>query len=236
MTVARNGKIRLLSCVLQPEHTPDGLLREFDSLLATEETDVRIIPFGCETASIEWLDNRISGDKHVTLLRQQGRLSEFRLDYAFTESGHKRQGHGRSYVLQHAEYPKVFITLTIEPSHFYHRALLPLLQSAYPKILMTFITHKKMRRLLETFKGEGGYTDLVIARASQRLRYQEGHVTPRIMPVVSWPSMTLADAFDWIHEHNGWFESITFDVMNEQQKRASMSLEHLHKSYSVLGV
>lgn len=145
-------KFDYLSSFYNQEHTPDGLLREFDSLLATEEVDVRIIPFGCEAASVEWIDKRISGDKHVTLLRQQGRLSEFRLDYAFTESGNKKQGHGRFYILQHAEYPKVFITLTMEPSHFYHRALLPLLQSAYPKILMTFITHKKMRQLLETFK------------------------------------------------------------------------------------
>jgi hypothetical protein len=43
------------------------------------------------------------------------------------------------------------------------------------------------------------------------------------MPVVSWPDMTLDAAFQWIQEHNGWFQSIEFEVMSRERALATIA-------------
>jgi hypothetical protein len=183
--------IGFLDAFYRAKHDQAGLLNELSSLLASESADVRLIPFGCESESVDWLDHRAKGNRHATLLNKQDRLSEFRLDYTFKQAGQEYSKSGRFFALQHADYPKVFVALTIEPRIFFDRGLMPFLSGTHPKALLTFITHKRLKRLIEEFKAIGGYQDIVITRASQRLRYQEGSHFKHAMPVLSWPQMTL---------------------------------------------
>ena len=44
------------------------------------------------------------------------------------------------------------------------------------------------------------------------------------MPVISWPQMTLNEAFDWVHQNNGWFQSIEFDVKESDRIAATISV------------
>lgn len=217
------GSFDYLSAFYDTRHSADTIIRELDSLLSAQDLNVRAIPFGCELGSVDWLDERIAKDRHVILLWKSGRLSAFRLSYKFKENEHEQQNTGQFFVIQHEQYSNVFIALSIEPSDFYRRALLPLIHSLYPRVMMTFITHKKLRRLLESFKSRGNFTDLVITRASQRLRFQESKQARHIMPVVSWPEMTLSQAFDWVHEQNGWFESLTFEAKREHRVLGDIS-------------
>ncbi|MGI8835117.1 MAG: hypothetical protein ACR2H4_00575 [Pyrinomonadaceae bacterium] len=205
-------------------HTPDGIVREIDSLLSAQPLNARAIPFGCELATLDWLDGRTSGERKAQILYKDGRLSCFQLNYSFKHQGRQKKKSGRFYTLQDEQYQNVFVALTIEPTDFYHRALLPFLSSLYPKVMMTFITHKKLRRLLEQFQSKGNYSALVITRASQRLRYEERERGHHTIPVVSWPSITLGEAFDWVYEQNGWFESISFDVRQRFLTLANITL------------
>lgn len=216
--------IGFLDAFYRAKHDQAGLLNELGGILASESAAVRLIPFGCEGESVEWFDHRAKGNRHTTLVHQQDRLSEFRLDYTFTQHGQERSKSGRFFVLQHPEYPKVFVALTIEPSIFFDKALMPFLGGLYPKVLLTFITHKRLKLLIEQFKTDGGYQDLVITRASQRLRYQEGSHFKHAMPVVSWPQMSLDDAFDWVRQNNGWFQSIEFEVKDSDRIAATISV------------
>jgi hypothetical protein len=205
-------------------HSPETIVREVDALLSGQPLSVRAIPFGCDMATLDWLDGRTSGERQLQILYQDGRLTSFQLNYSFLDRGRQKKASGRFYTLQDDQYPNVFVALTVEPTEFYNRALLPLLRGFYPKLLMTFITHKKLRRLLEKFQAEGEYSELVITRASQRLRYEEGGRGHHNIPVVSWPSISLGEAFDWVYDQNGWFESISFDVKKERIRLGNISL------------
>jgi len=205
-------------------HKTESIVREIDSLLSAQPLSVRAIPFGCDMATLEWLDGRTAGERQVQILYKDRRLSCFQLNYSFKDHGRQKKETGRFFTLQDEQYPSVFVALTIEPTNFYHRALFPLLTAFYPKIMMTFITHKKLRRLLERFQSEGDYSELVITRASQRLRYEELERGHHNIPVVSWPSISLSEAFDWVYQQNGWFESISFDVRRQHRTLANISL------------
>jgi hypothetical protein len=231
-----------LDAFYRAEHDQAGLLSDLSRVLASESADVRLIPFGCESESVDWFDHRVKGSRVATMLKKQDRFHEFRLDYTFTQAGQKCSKSGRFFVLQHPEYPKVFVALTIEPSVFFDKALAPFLGGLYPKVLLTFITHKRLKRLIEEFKTAGGYQDIVITRASQRLRYQEGSHFKHAMPVVSWPQMSLDEAFDWVRQNNGWFQSIEFEVKDSDRITAAISVTRqgivkanglLHRAYNV---
>ncbi len=224
------------------KHDQAGLLNDLGGILASEATAVRLIPFGCEAESVEWFDHRAKGSRHASLLQKQDRLYEFKLDYTFTQAGQEWSKSGRFFVLQHPDYHKVFVAMTLEPSIFFDKALMPFLSGLYPKVLLTFITHKRLKRLIEEFKATGNYQSLVITRASQRLRYQEGSHHTHSMSVVSWPLMSLDEAFDWVHQNNGWFQSIEFEVKDLDGVRATISVTRqgivkatglLNRAYSV---
>jgi hypothetical protein len=204
-------------------HKPETIVREIDKVLASKQAVARAIPFGCELGSVVWLDGRNDGNRQTRLVYRKRTLSCFQLDYSFKEQGRTKKSSGRFFIIQDDEYSNVFVALTIESTQFFNRALLPLLNSQYPKAMMTFITHRKLQRLLEEFQTEGGYNDLVITRASQRLRYEEKAHVQHIMPVVSWPSIKLSEAFEWVREQNGWFESISFDVRKHQISLANLT-------------
>lgn len=217
------GKLDFLSAFYSEKHKAGNIVAALDALLSTENADVRAIPFGCEDCSIDWLDGRIVSDKRVRLISRTEGLTDFHLEYTYKESGERKSGRGRFFVLKDHRYPNAFVALTIESSDFFQRALHPLIKGLYPKLITTFITHKKMRRLLEVFSNELGNREMVITRASQRLRYEEKDEKRHIVPMVSWPSLSLSEAFDWIYQQNGWFRSVTFEVREWHHTLASIS-------------
>lgn len=124
------------------KHEPDKFVAAVDSLLGTEDVSVRAIPFGCEVSSTDWLNGLVSGEKKVTCLYRKARLSAFRLDYKFTEKGQEQKDTGRFFVLQQVDDPKVSVAFSLEPTPFFRRALLPLLQGLYPRVMLTFVKHQ----------------------------------------------------------------------------------------------
>lgn len=212
-----------LSAFYKKQHSANNIIKEIDRLLSTEDINVRMIPFGCENKSVDWFNGLLIKNRSISLLWKYEKVSLFKLDYKYTEAGKEKTSNGRFFVIQDNAFENTFVALTIESSDFYKRALLPLLQSLYPRLLLTFITHKKLRLLLEKFENEDNSTEIIIRRASQRLRFQEAHQGRRVMPLVSWPAMSLEEAFNWVYDHNGWFESLSFDVEKDNRVQASIS-------------
>lgn len=206
------GKFDYLSSFYAKQHSPDKIIQDVDALLASEEIDVRFIPFGCERKEIDWLDGKVIKDRSVKLKWENGLLRCYELHYKYKEQGQVRNSKGQFFILQDNQYGDAFVAFSIESSDFYRRALLPLIHSMYPIAIMTFIKHKKLRRLLDNFMISDNTSELLITRASQRLRFQENHKGRRVMPVVSWPSMSVEEAFRWVYDHNGWFESISIEL------------------------
>ena len=206
------------------EHTPDSLLSGLDSLLTDRDFFVRIIPLGCQRTGFRWLEAVSSDSRRIEVVYENEMLALYSLSYVFREHGDERSGTGHFFLVHHPQFRDVRILFAIDSGVFYHRILNPLIRSLHPSFLMTFITHRKLRRLLESFKEEGNFDSLTIKRASQRFRYGSAPHRGNVMPVVSWPGMEMEEAFEWVYENNGWFQSLEFEASRVKEVPAIVGL------------
>jgi hypothetical protein len=205
-------------------HNRDSLVRNIDSLLSSESVlSIRAIPFSCDNPPEKWFPEIPSSLRNALLIRSGEGVQLFGLTYIYKDGMEKRKESGRFFIFEHPEYKKVYVALTVESSIFFHRALLPFIRSLYPQGMMTFITHRRLRRLLEEFQITNQFKDLIITRASYRLRFEEEGKHKKIVPMVSWPDMELKEAFDWVYQNNGWFESLQFEAIKDSAVSAEVS-------------
>ncbi len=204
-------------------HNRESLINGIDSILATESLSVRAIPFSCDKPPIEWFPKIKGGSRHALLMNENEGVQLFELTHSFKNGEEEKQESGRFFIYEHSKYEKVYVALTVESNNFFNRVLLPFIQSLYPTVIMTFITHKRLRNLLEEFQATNQFTDLIITRASQRLRFEEEGKHKKLMPVVSWPGMDLTEAFNWVHQNNGWFQSLQFEARRNAAAIAEIS-------------
>lgn len=208
------SKIDFITPFYNQHHNHNSLISGFDSLSATEGLYVRAIPFSSDKPPIDWFC-KIIGTRKVLLIKANEGVQLFELTYSFKEGKEEKKGTGRFFVYEHPEYKRVYVALTIEPSNFFNKALLPFIQGLYPQIIMTFITHKRLRKLLEEFQVTNQFTDLIITRASYRLRFEEEGKHKKVVPGGFWPDMELREAFDWVYQNNGWFQSLQFEAKKD---------------------
>jgi len=208
----------------EQQHSPESLLSGLDSLLTEKEFFVRVIPLGCQLSGFSWLENISSPSRKIKISYENDQLAFCSLAYSCREKGIEHTGLGSFYLMRHPEYSDVLILFAIDSGIFYQRILMPLIKSLYPRLLMTFITHRKFRRLLDAFKLQGEFDSLRIKRASQRFRNSSVRRRKNVMPVISWPNMEIEEAFEWVNENNGWFQSLEFESRRKHRMEATIGL------------
>lgn len=224
------NKFDFITPLYNQHHDRNSLISSLDSLLASEYLSVRAIPFSSNTPPSELFSKITSSSRQVLLIKPNKGVQLFEMTYSFKKGKEEKKETGRFFVYQHQEYEKVYVALTIESSVFFTRALLPFIKSLYPQASMTFITHKRLRKLLEDFQIINQFSDIIITRASHRLRFEEEGKHKKIVPVVSWPEMEMKEAFDWVYQNNGWFQSLQF----EAKRNSSVSTEVLFTRQGVI--
>jgi hypothetical protein len=217
-------EIDYLTPFYSQHHDRDGLIRGIDSLLSSEDVCVRAIPFGCKEPVGNWLTKLGTENRQIEHLYSRDGVHAFQADYACKDAGNTISGKGNFFIIAHPDYADAFVALSVEGGFFFHRVLHPLIQSAHPRLVMTFITHKRLRNVLEAFKAAGDFSELQIVRASQRLRFQDSYSHKHVMPVISWPDTPLAEAFDWVYQNNGWFQSLEFEARRGGRTMATVSV------------
>ncbi|MBI3920976.1 MAG: hypothetical protein HY318_06100, partial [Armatimonadetes bacterium] len=209
-------------------HTRDTLLEDIEGVVAAHELNVRALPFYSSTSPAALLEEAAqSTEWRIHALHEEEGLMLFNGVCSSSNGSQHPQEHqreGRFFVWVHSEYPKIYVLLTLESSWFFQR-LVALIEKSYPQAVTTFITHRRLRRLLEAFVEQNSFSRLVIRRASLRVRFDEDHPAEdeRVMKMVSWPNMELGEAFDWVYQHNGWFQSLQFDACQDHRVLASVS-------------
>jgi hypothetical protein len=78
-----------------------------------------------------------------------------------------------------------------------------------------------MKQLIQEFSINNSITEIEIKRASQKLRFQE----ERSMSAVTWPNMSLNEAFSFLHENNGWFKSLQFEAKRYNNVITEISID-----------
>jgi hypothetical protein len=216
-------EIDFITPFYRQQHNRDTLIKSIDSLLASEYLSIRAIPFGSDRPPLNWFPNKSSITRNISLIAANEGVQLFQLTYCFRAGDEEKKEEGHFFIYEHPEYRKVFIAITIESSNFFQRALFPFIQSLHPRAIMTFITHKRLRRLLDQFQVANQFTDLIITRASYRLRFENEGKHKKIVPMVSWPDMGLSEAFDWVYQNNGWFQSLQFEARRDHLVAAEVS-------------
>ncbi len=192
-------------------HNRDELIEAMDGLLSQNGLNVTAIPFYAKLQPAEYFPSKHKS-REILLVRKNNGCCLFDLNYSYKLNKEVQKATGRFYVYNHPEYPNIFVALTLEPSRFLQKALLPTLKQMYPMVLTTFIANKRLRKLLTTFRESQQFTELVVTQANHRFRIMPGKRQERTVPVVSWPGIELDAAFDWVLENNGWFNSVKFQA------------------------
>jgi len=205
------AKIDFVKAFYRGRYDRHGLIQGLESLLTGHGIAVSAIPFS-STAPLEEVLATLPTGRSVTLERSGDGWQQYRLAYQRTVAKRPIRKEGRFFVYAHRQYANVYIAMTIEPTEFVSHGLVPVLKGKYPQIIRPFVAHERMKRMLVEFKEANQFADLIITRASQRLRFKEEGKHKRVMPVVSWPDMSLEEAFAWVHENDGWFQSIHFQA------------------------
>jgi len=216
--------IEYLKAFYTQPHTRETLPGNIESVLATHRLAARALPFYSHAHPTRWLTKTLRGWECVG--QEVGdSITRYECVVSLKDAqGHQQRRPTIFFVYDHPEYPNVHVLVTLATSDIFAR-LRAILENAFPLVVTTFITHRRLERLLQAFHAQNSLSRLVIRRASCRLRLPARARTgaKRVMPMVSWPDMDLQEAFDWVSEHNGWFQSIEFDAWQDHRLLATVS-------------
>jgi hypothetical protein len=219
-----SGRFDYITPFYNQKHSNKGFVEDIDKLLGSYDLNVKSIPFTSDRLPIEWFPKISTKLRKIKVLKKYDGLQLFQMTYSYRDGNEEREEKGDFFIYEHPEYIKVYVSITFEPGDFFRRIMLPFFESLFPHIMMTFITHKKLKKLLENFKEENQFSSIIITRASQRFRFNEEGKNKKIVPVVSWPQMDLSKAFQWVYENNGWFQSLKFKAKRHISTFAEISI------------
>lgn len=215
------GSFDFVEKFYEQDHSRENFIEAIDALLSEKNLSVSAIPFYSHLSPDEYFPTK-QKTREISLEKQYDGYSFFNLTYSYKLNKEVQKASGKFFVYNHPEYPKVCVALTIEPSRFLQKALLPYLKSMYPKVVTTFITNKRLRKLMTTFREEQQFNELVVTQANHRFRIMRGQKQEKTVPVVSWPGIELDEAFEWVLENNGWFNSIKFQAQRHFRSYAEI--------------
>ncbi|HVC98994.1 MAG TPA: hypothetical protein VND64_35345 [Pirellulales bacterium] len=195
-------------------HQRDNIVAEIDAVLSSRPRKLQVtaIPFSTGDSPISLFVARAKQHRKILLLASWPGLDFCELRYSFKSGDTEQSGKGRFFVYHHPDYPNVYIAITLDAGIFLSKGLRPFLRGLFPHIVVGFIPHARLRRMLRGFKEENQFSELIITRAAERWRLPEEGTHRRVMSLVKWPGMALGEALDQLVEHNAWFQSLQFEA------------------------
>ncbi len=196
----------------------NGLIAALDGVSnAPGNNGVSVIPFGCEKDIEEMLCSYGFPNRRVSKIFDKEGIRVFKVAH-FGKDKVKPDREGRFILYKMPNTKYAYLAITLDNSEFFHKDLRAMIKSLYPVVILTFIKSTKLRDLIERFKAFNDLTEIKITRASHILRF----IDNKAMSAVTWPKVSLEEAFSWVHENNGWFKSIQFDA-----KRNNLTLANI---------
>ena len=202
--------------------TRDELIRNIDSIVSAMEIPVRAFPFSTVRNPEEEFPAASGAKRSVDIVRKTSEVMLFQISYNAGPTKPGQREHGKFYVYRHPVNSAVYVALTIEKGEFVKEQLVPMLRALYPRVNMTFISHKKLREILNAFKTKSGFSDITVTRTSHRSRLT-GESGEKVVPLVSWPGTNMDRVFQWVHENNGWLNNLEFLSRRDSGAQAKMS-------------
>jgi hypothetical protein len=220
------NQLDFLGPFYEQEHSHDDFVASVEGVMSSQSREFKVTAIPFSTSIDPELDFARYETKSLKLrlITTEKSLYLFDLEYKYRDGKHKRIESGKFYVYCHQKYKNVFVAISLESGSFIRRGLIRLLQSRFPLIVVGFLPQTRLNRMLSNYQEKHGYSDLIVTRATQRLRLSEEGTHRRVMPLMSWPDMSLSEAIEWIRDHNGWFQSVQFKAKRGRQIAVQVSL------------
>lgn len=191
-----------------------GLIKRLDMVSNTGMGRISVIPFGCEADPEIFFGKRYTGARQIEKVREIGdTIKLFKLSRKTGQKNITNIVSGQFFIFESLEYRNIYLAISLEGSEFYHKEFRPMMNGIYPEFLFAFIKSDSLKRLIQEFSAVNEISEVKIKRASQKIRFQD----ERSMSAVTWPNMTLEEAFSFIQDNNGWFKSLQFEVLKYEQ-------------------
>ncbi|MDQ1350022.1 MAG: hypothetical protein QG657_323 [Acidobacteriota bacterium] len=218
------GKFDYITPFYNQYHNNKSLVEGLDSLLNTSDLSVKSIPFSSDMPPVKLFPGIQGKSRQIKVLKKYDGVQLLRMTHRYKEDNELKEEEGNFFILEHPDYRNVYVLLTIESNNFFKRSILPLFDDHTPHMMMTFITHKRLKRFLEEFQEENQFSKLTITHASHRCRFNEKGKSEKVFPGISWFNMDLNEAFNWVYQNNGWFQSLQFKVKAHHFPGAEVSI------------
>jgi len=207
-------------------HTRRELVRELDGVLAAHRLTARVLPFYSYEHPAIWLPRYgrpLLAESVAETAEGVWQFERTAPGYPSDDEAALRDRH--FFIYEHEAYAGVYVLITVADSHFF-LDLCRTVERRYPNTVTTFVKHQRLLRLLTEFRERCGIAQLTITKASHRARHGVDERTgeSHVIPSVSWPKMGLEEAFQWLYDQNGWFQTIEFTARREHTGQARISL------------
>lgn len=220
----KTGQFDFITPFYNLPHNNKSLIDGIDSLLSSYDLTVKAIPFSSYTHPAQFFRQNPGKSRKIKAIKTYDGVQLFRMSHIFKNGSDLKEEEEDFFVYENPGFENVYVVLTIAPIDFFRRSILPFFESNFPHLIMTFITNKKLKKLIETFKMGNQFSDLIVTHASQRCRFNEEGKENKEFPIVSWPGMGLNKAFNWLYQNNGWFQSLKFKAMRHNSPAAEISI------------
>ncbi|MBU0477521.1 hypothetical protein KKC91_03005 [bacterium] len=199
------------------KHTEETLHKGIDSILGShKKLNVYFFPVYIKPSYFSTLKN---GNSQCKLVSENGGIFLFDCSFQIRNFGQKGIISGKVFIVKNKEYDDIYTVITLENSQFFSRGIYPYFLKNFPRVSLTFITHKKLKNLLLEFRDGNNFKSLTIVRTTTYSR-----VGKKIMPSVNWPEFDLEKAFEWVDNENGWFKNLKFQIKKPHEPKIEISI------------
>jgi hypothetical protein len=206
-------------------HDRATIVQDIDAVLGSRQRKLLVttIPFSTAESPTALFASRPKRNRKVHVLSHATGLDFCELQYNFKSGTTEQRGKGKFFVYHHSAYPNVYAAITLDGGDFLSKGLRPLLKNLFPHLVVGFVPHARLKRMLRAFKEDNAFSELIITRAAERWRLPEEGTHRRVMSLVKWPGMALDEALAQLVEHNAWFQSLQFDAKRDNLTAARVS-------------
>jgi len=211
-----NQEMDFLRLFYNIRHTPESVIHDIDTLFAMGGVN-EIRAFPC------FLDKRFLGELYkgeieaLQPISDESGITVFRQKYTSGKNKSSEFLTELFLLIRSGIHENVYTVLTFGSGYYFNRFLLSFFKKHYPDASMTFITHKKLEQLMNSFRTQYSLSDLTITRASVKSRVEGNN--RKFMSSVIWSDFNLDEAFRWVYEENGWFQKLAFETTFPQSMR-----------------
>ncbi len=185
------------------------IFKDLDRVSDSEARSICVIPFGSVDDVFKIITEKVFNSKTVKEIKKKKGIGLYTLEvYSRSEGVQTASGNFLIYKVPGYEYS--FLLISLDDTVFFHRQLRSFIRQFKTEIILPFIKSHDLIKLIETYQSSNGIDEIIIARASQKIRYDGEHR----MTSVTWNNSNVEKAYEWLREHNGFFKSIQFKAMS----------------------